>query len=781
MITAQSLPIRLLVVIILSLLTPLGLGYSQQDDNRAQLPRNYNELNSIARRIESVVQNTQSAVVGVEVRVVRSGIPLQMSGSGTIISPDGYVVSAAHVVVGQESRCTIVLSDGSEYPADVLGVNSGVDYALLKVHGVDNLPYVEMGQSHTILPGEWVVVMGHPLGIEKIPFRPPVVRAGRVTRLTANRMHTDAPLISGDSGGAVMNMDGKLVGINVSINILDATSNHFTPIQHVKDNFEILAAGINITNSSLQIQTRLSEMSRLVAAHISEQKYDDALSVVQNMIEIDPTRPSIHYQWATVLLARNASGDISEAFTLLNQAVDLGWSDWSKLINDSAFESVRSHEEFEELVIKLYRKLDFPARLGLRVQPHQISSLGGLVVNAVTGGSPAHKAGLKTGDKLTHADGQFLQLSDELYGIIRNKRAGDNVTIRYVRGDERVSVDIRLHGLPTPRSSVQSHEYRSGLGVRRVVSVGLGDASTYVFPIKQDRAIKVYGVSVRSDGWILTKLSEIEDGKNISITVNDIEKFGRIVARNTAMDLALIKIDAQSLPIVRFAGSDRESTVGSMVSSFDHTYESIGVGFISMVNYLARNINQTPVVGMEGRPLTPEEMDSLGVDGIRVTSVITNYPAHRAGMRRGDVIVSVDGYFFNDWKLYVDHVYRKNPGDKVQFVILRNDEYQHIEVELGHQIGMEHPMRNSDVGRRILGPYNARYNGFGEVVAHDTVLSPNQMGTPLVDLSGKVVGINIARFHRSLTYAIPANRIVEILPQLFEDGEAFLRMQPQDF
>lgn len=145
-------------------------------------------------------------------------------GSGVIISTDGYAVTNNHVVRLPNRRVAetiqVTLSDGRQFKATVIGTDSRNDIALIKIQG-SKLPVAELGNSDSLKVGDWVVAVGNPFGLEN------TVTAGIVSALnrsiTANArvpsglIQTDAAINQGNSGGALANSRGQLIGINTAI------------------------------------------------------------------------------------------------------------------------------------------------------------------------------------------------------------------------------------------------------------------------------------------------------------------------------------------------------------------------------------------------------------------------------------------------------------------------------------------------------------------------------------------------------------------------------------
>lgn len=139
------------------------------------------------------------------------------TGSGVIISADGYIVTNNHVVDGAD-ELTVTLNDNKEYSARIIGADKTTDLALIKIDG-KNFPAITIANSDDIKVGEWVLAVGNPLGLNN------TVTAGIVSAkarsLGANGVEsfiqTDAAINAGNSGGALVNTRGELVGINAML------------------------------------------------------------------------------------------------------------------------------------------------------------------------------------------------------------------------------------------------------------------------------------------------------------------------------------------------------------------------------------------------------------------------------------------------------------------------------------------------------------------------------------------------------------------------------------
>jgi serine protease Do len=216
-----------------------------------ELAKRFNDeiTNSRENIITNTVQKVSPAIVGINVIEIRqyrdpfssffddpffrqffgnrgnSSQKVQGLGSGYIISPDGYIVTNDHVA-GNATEITITMTDGSHHEAKIIGSDPVSDICLLKIDG-NNLPYVELGSSSDIIIGEWVIALGNPFGLFELNDKP-TVTVGVISatgmnlepineRYYLNMIQTDAAINGGNSGGALVNSIGQVIGMNTLI------------------------------------------------------------------------------------------------------------------------------------------------------------------------------------------------------------------------------------------------------------------------------------------------------------------------------------------------------------------------------------------------------------------------------------------------------------------------------------------------------------------------------------------------------------------------------------
>ena len=145
----------------------------------------------------------------------------QSLGSGVVVSSDGYVLTNNHVVGNARAEVSVLLPDCTEMPAKIVGVDEDTDIAVLKVDA-RNLPTIPWGDSSKLRVAEWVLAVGNPFGVLSQTVTLGIVSAtgrsleGRLA-LYEDFIQTDAAINRGNSGGALINARGELVGINTAI------------------------------------------------------------------------------------------------------------------------------------------------------------------------------------------------------------------------------------------------------------------------------------------------------------------------------------------------------------------------------------------------------------------------------------------------------------------------------------------------------------------------------------------------------------------------------------
>jgi S1-C subfamily serine protease len=181
-------------------------------------------LDAYSRVVTSVAERLSPSVANLRIMHLRSGgRPAEGGGSGVVITPDGYLLTSAHVVAGSD-RAAATFVDGRELPVDVVGADPLSDLAVVRAAGTDLTP-ADLGDAERLRVGQLVVAIGSPLGFGGSVTAGVVSALGRslptstggVSRLVENVIQTDAALHPGNSGGALADAAGRVVGINTAV------------------------------------------------------------------------------------------------------------------------------------------------------------------------------------------------------------------------------------------------------------------------------------------------------------------------------------------------------------------------------------------------------------------------------------------------------------------------------------------------------------------------------------------------------------------------------------
>ncbi len=195
-------------------------GATQPAGLSEDAPKDVSELRQIETLVMEVASRAAPATVSLLIPAMIHADAANTrpagSGSAVIVTPEGYALTAAHVIERPGRKVQVAFADGTFATARTLGVDLRLDVGLIKLDGQGPWPCVERAEVGAVNHGDWVVALGHPGGFD--PARPVVVRLGRVIRLRpVVGIQSDCALIGGDSGGPLFDLEGKVVGIHTRI------------------------------------------------------------------------------------------------------------------------------------------------------------------------------------------------------------------------------------------------------------------------------------------------------------------------------------------------------------------------------------------------------------------------------------------------------------------------------------------------------------------------------------------------------------------------------------
>ena len=357
-------------------------------------------------------------------------------GSGVIIDEiNGYIVTNNHVVERAES-IKIVLYDDREFEAEVIGRHEQTDLAVLKIKA-DNLSQVDMGDSDKLQPGEWVIAIGSPFGINlNHTVTAGIISAtGRSDVISARNFEDfiqhDAAINPGNSGGGLFNLDGKLIGINNAIatdgwSRTNAGVGFAIPINQTKRIIEDLISMGDVKGAWLGIS--FQEISKNLSLKLD---LDDTKGVMVTQILKNSPAENANLQKQDVIIEIdgqkiNGTSDLRNIIfhkypgTEINLTIMRKGQKINKII-------ILSDRPSDEVLYGSYEeeKADFDL-LGLKVQTDKN---GSIKVTEVKKETSAYKEDIKEGDIITQIDEKNIDNIENYYDAIANIVSGDIVLV----------------------------------------------------------------------------------------------------------------------------------------------------------------------------------------------------------------------------------------------------------------------------------------------------------------------------------------------------------------
>lgn len=369
-------------------------------------------------------------------------------GSGFIVSPDGTILTNAHVVQ-DAAEVTVKLTDRREFKAKVVGVDSQTDVAVLKIDAT-KLPVVKLGSSDDIKVGEWVVAIGSPYGFEN------TVTSGIVSAKSRALpdgtyvpfIQTDVAVNPGNSGGPLFNLKGEVVGINSQIYSRSGGYQGLSfaiPIAtalHVKD--ELVRHG-KVTRGRLGVT--IQEVNQSLANSFG---MSAARGALVSSVESGSPAEKAGLKPGDVVLKLDGN-DIQSSVELSSRVAAMKPGSTAKLeiwrdgkardMAVSVGETPAQNAASAENVDLSGARLGVAVRALTDVEQRQAKVNGGVVVQQ--SGGAAAKAGIRSGDIIVSANGKPVNNVDDLRSATKD-RAGKVLALLVQRNDGRIFVPVDL-------------------------------------------------------------------------------------------------------------------------------------------------------------------------------------------------------------------------------------------------------------------------------------------------------------------------------------------------
>jgi serine protease Do len=371
-------------------------------------------------------------------------------GSGFIISEDGYVVTNNHVVARAED-IKVILEDGTEFKAEVIGKDPKTDLAVLKIEADYDFVAVQVGNSEDLRIGDWVMAIGNPFGLGYTVTSGIISAKGRSLGLGAydDFIQTDAPLNPGNSGGPLFNLNGEVIGVNTAIAARGQGIGFAIPINLASNVINQLKNSGKVVRGWLGVI--IQEITPEIAEGIGLQSTDGAL-----IADVSPDSPADK--------AGLKSGDVVIKFN--NQPIE-EFSDLTRFVGAAKPDSdvnltiIRNGSEkglnvqLGELKDKLKpaeQDKQPESKIGLNVkeitpelaQKYKLDREEGVIIFNVERGSKAFNAGFRSGDIIVNIDKEEIKSIDDYEKAIEKVVNGKLALFLVKRGESSLYIGYRF-------------------------------------------------------------------------------------------------------------------------------------------------------------------------------------------------------------------------------------------------------------------------------------------------------------------------------------------------
>ena len=373
--------------------------------------------------------------------------PIESFGSGVIISEDGYIVTNYHVVE-KSDEVQVVLNDKRTFNAELVGVDRGTDLALLKIEGT-GLPYISLGNSDVLKVGEWVLAVGNPFnltstvtaGIVSAKARNINILRGQVSYPVESYIQTDAAVNKGNSGGALVNIRGELVGINSAIISPSGAYSGYS-----------FAIPINIVRKVVADLIKYGEVQRAILG-VTIRDVNDGIAERNNLDKIEGVYiEGLNDDGA----AKEAGIRIGDVVLEINNVKVNSTTELTEQIGkyrpgETIYVTVKrdnKRKQFEVLLrnmhgnTKIVKAEEYISSLGasLRVldsrEKYKFDTKYGVKVIGLKSGA-LRKAGLEEGYIITRIEGQKVKGIDDIKEVLKSKHRGDIVEVEAMHSGTR--------------------------------------------------------------------------------------------------------------------------------------------------------------------------------------------------------------------------------------------------------------------------------------------------------------------------------------------------------
>ncbi len=705
---------------------------------------------AIQTRIVSSAEESEAQTIRVAPHCVASTVGLVStaqdgnrfsvtSGSGVIVSSDGLILTAGHVIQKPGNKLTVRLVDGRVLAGVAIGLDHAADTGLARI--TDPAPaggwaFCPMAPDDSARVGEWVLATGNPGSI--VVDRDPPLRLGRITRHTADLIGSNCAIEPGDSGGPLFDLSGRVVGIHSRIFTTNGPfSEYFSvhvPISDFSRQWKDLLAGMN-ANPDVNLDSRserprpnpgLGAGARAALNQLASQNDPEAVAALAD--EKKNSKLTLSPGLMTRLLklaAENDRAGIKPSTAPAQTADAVGTNPPTTTpTTQPAPQAGIAHELRAKAGPQLKQNL---------LQQHPNAIISDALLDRMMDRATYNAASGKI---------DVAPIEQELreMGVVAENKPGS--------GEDVLSI-----------GRVSAEAGKTSLLTLSQFALAMNTAGDCVVEIRDGNQPPVLlGAIIDSDGWIVSKASDLPASPRVILPDGRIFR-AKVVGKDSATDLALLKVNATSLNAVKFTDA---APLGEWLIALTANSDNPAIGLVSLT---ARPIGQT-FSHFQGEQKIVLGVGFSGTNCI-ITQIAPGMPAEAAGMKTGDEIFQLNGKPISNHDAFIAELKNAKPGDTLSIMVHRAGQDLELKPVIGQAKAATQTASGVGEADNVAGgKLSKRRTNFPLAIQTDTAVWADECGGPLINLHGQTVGIIIARYDRACTFALPAQLVQATIAKL---------------